>query len=191
MGAVETGDIQAKSFKKKGLRRPKRRIGIHIDMTPMVDIAFLLLIFYMVTTRFYTPQAMEINLPPLEAEDTAIPVGKSYLINLLVDSQGRLFWAFGTDKPRYFEEELALRDSLISWNQRAPDRMVTVVKIDTGARYSRMVDLIDEIQVTERIFQQVDSDYSYRFSIVDMTQYDLKQLEEAKKALGLGGEVTS
>jgi len=191
MGAVETGDIQARSFKKKGLRRPKRRIGIHIDMTPMVDIAFLLLIFYMVTTRFYTPQAMEINLPPLEAEDTAIPVGKSYLINLLVDSQGRLFWAFGTEKPKYFEEELALRDSLISWNQRAPDRMVTVLKIDTGARYSRMVDLIDEIQVTERIFQHVDSTYSYRFSIVDMTQYDLKQLEEARKALGLGGEVTS
>ncbi|TET66120.1 MAG: biopolymer transporter ExbD [Candidatus Zixiibacteriota bacterium] len=191
MGAVETGDIQARSFKKKGLRRPKRRIGIHIDMTPMVDIAFLLLIFYMVATRFYTPQAMEINLPPLEAEDTAIPVGKSYLINLLVDSQGRLFWAFGTDKPNYFEEERALRDSLISWNQRDPDRMVTVLKIDTGARYSRMVDLIDEIQVTERIFQHVDSTYSYRFSIVDMTQYDLKQLEEARKALGLGGEVTS
>ena len=47
---------------KKGLRRPKRRIAIRIDMTPMVDIAFLLLIFYMVTTVFSMPQAMEIKI---------------------------------------------------------------------------------------------------------------------------------
>jgi biopolymer transport protein ExbD len=40
------------------------RPGIRIDMTPMVDIAFLLLVFFMVTTVFRLPQAMEINLPP-------------------------------------------------------------------------------------------------------------------------------
>jgi biopolymer transport protein ExbD len=38
------------------LKRPKRRIGIKIDMTPMVDIAFLLLIFYMATTTFKPPE---------------------------------------------------------------------------------------------------------------------------------------
>jgi biopolymer transport protein ExbD len=37
---------------------------VRIDMTPMVDVAFLLLIFFMVTTVFRTPQALEINLPP-------------------------------------------------------------------------------------------------------------------------------
>lgn len=60
------GDVVERSQKggKKGLRRPKRRISIRIDMTPMVDIAFLLLIFYMVSTVFSMPQAMEINLPP-------------------------------------------------------------------------------------------------------------------------------
>ena len=60
------GEVAERSSKggKKGLRRPKRRVAIRIDMTPMVDIAFLLLIFYMVTTVFAMPQAMEINLPP-------------------------------------------------------------------------------------------------------------------------------
>jgi biopolymer transport protein ExbD len=60
------GDVVERAPKggKKGLRRPKRRISIRIDMTPMVDIAFLLLIFYMVSTVFSMPQAMEINLPP-------------------------------------------------------------------------------------------------------------------------------
>ena len=54
---------------EKGLRRPKRRISIRIDMTPMVHIAFLLLIFYMVSTVFSMPQAMEINLPPIDQEE--------------------------------------------------------------------------------------------------------------------------
>ena len=66
--AGEVVERQKKSG-KKGLRRQKRRISIRIDMTPMVDIAFLLLIFYMVSTVFSMPQAMEINLPPKDQEE--------------------------------------------------------------------------------------------------------------------------
>ncbi|TET93799.1 MAG: biopolymer transporter ExbD, partial [Candidatus Zixiibacteriota bacterium] len=41
----------------------KRRVSIKIDMTPMVDIAFLLLIFYMATTQFKPPEAKAVELP--------------------------------------------------------------------------------------------------------------------------------
>lgn len=41
----------------------KRRVSIKIDMTPMVDIAFLLLIFYMATTQFKPPEARAVELP--------------------------------------------------------------------------------------------------------------------------------
>ena len=40
-----------------------RRIGIAIDMTPMVDVAFLLLIFFMCTTQFKPPEKDKITLP--------------------------------------------------------------------------------------------------------------------------------
>jgi len=43
--------------------KKKRRVSIRIDMTPMVDIAFLLLIFYMATTQFKPPEARAITLP--------------------------------------------------------------------------------------------------------------------------------
>ncbi|MCK4857054.1 MAG: biopolymer transporter ExbD [candidate division Zixibacteria bacterium] len=43
--------------------KKKRRISIRIDMTPMVDIAFLLLIFYMATTQFKPPEQKEVTLP--------------------------------------------------------------------------------------------------------------------------------
>lgn len=45
------------------MRKPRRRIGISIDMTPMVDIAFLLLIFFMCTTQFKPPEKDKITLP--------------------------------------------------------------------------------------------------------------------------------
>jgi biopolymer transport protein ExbD len=48
----------------------KRRVGIRIDMTPMVDIAFLLLIFYMATTQFKPPEARAVELPQSHSQIT-------------------------------------------------------------------------------------------------------------------------
>ncbi len=64
MGGLGGGGEEKKAVKTAtGKIVYKRRLGIRIDMTPMVDIVFLLLIFYMVTTVFAMPQAMEVNLP--------------------------------------------------------------------------------------------------------------------------------
>ena len=84
MGAVDTPQREPKQ-KKGGKKKPhKRRIGVRIDMTPMVDIAFLLLIFYMVTTVFSMPQSMELNLPPKQenSEEKPVPVAKSKLLEI-------------------------------------------------------------------------------------------------------------
>ncbi|MEA3296610.1 MAG: biopolymer transporter ExbD, partial [candidate division Zixibacteria bacterium] len=85
------GEVAERASKetKKGLRRPKRRISIRIDMTPMVDIAFLLLIFYMVTTVFAMPQAMEINLPP---ETEELEIAETNLLTVRVDEEGKYWW---------------------------------------------------------------------------------------------------
>lgn len=45
------------------MKKQKRRVNIVLDMTPMVDIAFLLLIFYMVTTQFKPPEQKQVTLP--------------------------------------------------------------------------------------------------------------------------------
>src|SRR5215831_1315275 len=51
--------------------KKKRRIGISIDMTPMVDVAFLLLIFFMCTTQFKPPEKDKIALPESSSEAKA------------------------------------------------------------------------------------------------------------------------
>src|SRR6187455_1521844 len=87
MGAVDTPQPSG----GKG----KRRVGIRIDMTPLVDVAFLLLIFFMVTTVFRTPQALEINLPP--DEDVKIEVAESKVLTVRVLPDDRAFFRRGTD----------------------------------------------------------------------------------------------
>ena len=65
------GDVAVKEKPTKGggLRHKKSRIRVRIDMTPMVDVAFLLLIFFMVTTVFRQPQALEMNFKGIFLDD--------------------------------------------------------------------------------------------------------------------------
>jgi len=190
MGVVDQPQREVKS-KKGGLKRPKRRIGIRIDMTPMVDIAFLLLIFYMVTTVFSMPQSMEINLPPKpkEGEAPPVPVAKSRLLEIMVDAQGNIFWIHtpagqpDMELPEYIEVG-KLRDFLIKKNQEVP-KLVTVLRIDPESRYEMMVNIIDEIQVVERLFKQTDPAWSYRFSLQDMTEWEFQKMKDAKAKMGI------
>jgi len=63
------------------LKRMKRRIGVKIDMTPMVDIAFLLLIFYMSTTQFKPPEKKSVALP---ASHSDIKLPEKDILNITV-----------------------------------------------------------------------------------------------------------
>ena len=70
--------------------RKGRRLGIRIDMTPLVDVAFLLLTFFMFTTSMSRPQTMEINLPP--DKDVKVEIAESNLLTLRINDKGEYFW---------------------------------------------------------------------------------------------------
>jgi biopolymer transport protein ExbD len=66
----------------------KRRVGVVIDMTPMVDIAFLLLIFYMATTSFKPPERKQVRLATSHAEQK---VPDKNIINITVSPEDSIF----------------------------------------------------------------------------------------------------
>jgi biopolymer transport protein ExbD len=167
MGAVDTGGPAARERKGRGLRKPKRRIAIRLDMTPMVDIAFLLLIFYMVTTVFSMPQAMEVNLPPSQ---NPIPVAESRLLTLRIDADGNLYWNIARETPQPIPFD-SLRSLLLERNKKQP-KLVTLVKIQKEAKYFKMVDVIDEIQLVEKQLKEINPNFSYRFSLSPFSEYD-------------------
>jgi len=71
--------------------KKKRRISIRIDMTPMVDIAFLLLIFYMATTTFKPPEARAVELPRSHSQ---IQLPDKDIINLTVTKDDSIYVDF-------------------------------------------------------------------------------------------------
>jgi len=126
--------------KKRGKRKPKKRLNIRIDMTPLVDVAFLLLTFFMLTTVFRKPQTLEINLPP--DKDVEVKMAESNLLTIRCDEQLNLYWSIGFDLPHKFSFE-QLPKFLKEKRQENP-KFVVLIKIDRKAKYHAMIDLVDE-----------------------------------------------
>jgi biopolymer transport protein ExbD len=162
MGAV---DVEPKAGKAKtalGLRK-RKRLGIKIDMTPMVDVAFLLLIFFMVTTVFRRPLAMEVNVPEPGAK---VEVPASNVMTVYITKDGSLFYDVGQRgiTSASWDE---LRDDFVLELDYNPD-LIVLVKVDRNARYENMVDALDAL----------DEARVQRFSIIPMTDSDKAVLGE-------------
>ena len=130
--------------KAKHSKKKRRRIGVRIDMTPMVDVAFLLLTFFMLTTTMNKPQAMEINLPPSEAN---VEVPESNLLTLRISEEGNIYWNIGTEKPaKVTPAELP---KLLKEKNRANPKLITLIKVDRKGKYIMMVDIMDELNLAD------------------------------------------
>ncbi len=213
------GEVAERAAKgpKKGLRRPKRRVSIRIDMTPMVDIAFLLLIFYMVSTVFAKPQAMEINLPPKDQKED-IEVAESNLLTIRVDGESRFWWHLKTATPENLPKLLPsdpnkpdsvayklnhkeLQKLLVEKN-RENNKLNTLILISPEGNYADMVDILDEIDLIERSWnaytakeknvkvEDLGADkFSYRYALGEWEERDAKIMEAAIDAARLKGEL--
>ncbi len=79
--------------------RPRRREELDINLTPLIDVVFLLLIFFMVSTTFRKETELEIDLP--RASEEPAPVEPRQL-TVSIDAQGRYYvneTALMDDKP--------------------------------------------------------------------------------------------
>ena len=136
-------------------KHKKGRVGVRIDMTPMVDVAMLLLTFFMLTTQFRPPEEVEVILPAShsefklpESDIMMIYVNKEGKIYLGLDSQRLMERLFGTENKYKRAVELdkaALGNILIQARINNP-RLRTVVKGDKGAPYGPMEDVMDVLQ---------------------------------------------
>ncbi len=153
---------QPRSHGKKKHKKGKR-LGIRIDMTPLVDVAFLLLTFFMLTTSMSRPQTMEINLPP--DEDVKVEIAESNLMTLRINEKGNVYWNIGMDAP--VKIEWTKLRGFIRERSLANTKLVTLIKIDPKAKYEIMVNIMDELN-------QADMQ---RFSIARLNEQDKKILE--------------
>jgi len=142
MAGMDGGAAPRGHDKKKKKHKKMRRLGVRIDMTPMVDVAFLLLTFFMLTTSMRRPQTMEINLPP---KDTNVEVAESNLLTLLVKEDGTIYWYVAKDPP----QKVDFKDfgSLVRQKNQQNQRLITLIKVDRKGKYHYMVDIMDELNL--------------------------------------------
>jgi biopolymer transport protein ExbD len=113
---------------KDGKKKPKKHPP-HIDMTPMVDLMCLLIVFFMLTTAFSKAKIMEIVLPEKlkDPNQEAPKISASRTQNIILGPENKIFYYPGTVKPEDFNNLPPLRETdfsasgvrqiLLGWNR--------------------------------------------------------------------------
>ena len=106
------------------------------NMASMTDVIFLLLIFFMVTSTFVFPSALEVNLPQ-SSEQTAVKPGTRVWIDKDLD----LFAAFGDEEPKPLKSD-ELMTFLQLAQQNSPEAFIALYA-DEEVPYGKIVEVLD------------------------------------------------
>lgn len=162
--------------KQKGGKKRAKKQSTKIDMTPMVDLGFLLLTFFILTTTFAKPQTMEINMPvKTKNEEDQSKLKASNALTLLLGENDKVYWYAGLpDEPAAPGVQVTdfsangVRKILL--DRKSNDKLTVLIKPMKEARYKNMVDVLDEMNITD----------TRKYAIVDVDPRDLELVKQAK-----------
>ena len=172
-------DVSDKGGHKKGPGVKKAKKGsTRVDMTPMVDLGFLLITFFMFTTTMSKPKSMEINMPFKDPNQQVKnqQLKESCALTVLLGSHHRVYYYTGIPtetappeiKTTYFKPNGGIRDIIIakmkevaqrkaSGELGAKDNVAVLIKATPNSTYKDMVDMLDEMNINEvPVFAIVD-----------------------------------
>jgi biopolymer transport protein ExbD len=150
----------ANKLDARRLKKPSRAARhIRIDMTPMVDLGFLLITFFIFTTEISKPAAMNLYIPH-DGDRTKMPDSKS--MTLLLGANNKVYYYLGT-LDRAVREQLVYETSydeltgigkIIREKQSAlerrsvnKDQLVVLIKPSIDASYKNVIDALDDMLV--------------------------------------------
>jgi biopolymer transport protein ExbD len=145
---------------KKGKRRPKKH-STHIDMTPMVDLACLLLTFFMLTTAFSKPKVMEIVLPEKNQKDiNKEKIPKSRVVTILMDENDKVYYYKGMmEKPPYPElietnySKDGIRKMILNRNKKL---FAQIDSVNNDAQKSKKATIADTLKKKIKAIKRLD-----------------------------------
>jgi len=156
---------------KDGKVRVKKS-STRIDMTPMVDLAFLLLTFFILTTTLNKPQTMELNMPEKEKDGDKPPeVNEKKVVTLILGPNDKIYWYVGITDPvvqlTNFSKD-GVRKIITQKNAEIPG-MIILIKPGKESRYKNMVDILDEMTIST----------IQRYAMVKITGVDEELIKES------------
>jgi biopolymer transport protein ExbD len=178
---------------KKGGKVRSKKQNSKVDLTAMVDLAFLLITFFMLTTTLSKPQSMDLTLPDKEKDPTAkndIKVDENRTITLLLGENGKLVRYMGMlEKPLVAPKDFSygkdgIRKDLLSRmeqvkqystaKRKPKDGMIVIIKPSKKSTYRNLVDVLDEMAIVG-----VNKTGSYAI-VNEFTPEEVKLLEVKK-----------
>jgi biopolymer transport protein ExbD len=152
----------------KGGKKRAKKSSTKVDMTPLVDLAALLVTFFILTTTFNKPQTMEINMPVKpDNEEEQIALKASNAMTIILGENDNLYYYFGLheDNPELVKTDYSangIRKVLVSPQVKSNDKMTVMIKAMEKSRYKNMVDILDEMKITD----------TKKFALVEISDMD-------------------
>jgi biopolymer transport protein ExbD len=152
---------------KKGDKKVRsKKSNAKVDLTAMVDLAFLLITFFMLTTSLSKPQSMDLGLPDKQKEDEPkddIEVADDRTMTILLGENNKVKWYYGKmDAPIEGPSDSSygksgIRQEILKKVQSVPARynndpkkgLIVIIKMDKKTNYKNMVDILDEMAITK------------------------------------------
>jgi len=182
-----------KHKKGPGVKKGKK-LSTRVDLTPMVDLGFLLITFFMFTTTMAQPKTMEINMPfkdeNIDKETTKVK--SSAAMTILLSKNHRVYYYEGIgDDPAnppqlnvaYFKDKNGIRQVIMDKIKRvndlkasgqltATDNATFLIKPAANSTYEDMVGILDEMNINN----------ARVYAIVDITPQDLEFIQQTEAA---------
>jgi biopolymer transport protein ExbD len=167
---------------KAGKKPRARKHSFRLDMTPMVDLAFLLLTFFMLTTTFAKPNVMQLQMPVKpQSDDQITPLKSSRAMTIILGSGHQAYYYFGLARPGDPSVPVptlhttnfgpkGIRQALLARGRQQPTPVV-LIKSGPHAKYSDMVDILDEMNITGQ----------KQYALTDLTAADRQLLPAAEQ----------
>jgi biopolymer transport protein ExbD len=147
----------------KKVRSKKSNPGV--DLTAMVDLAFLLITFFMLTTTLSKPQSMPLAMPDKEPQDQPkdnTPVPEDRMMTILIGKDNKLLWYMGKfETPRIPPSEAAfgkngIRKEILKntayakqFAKKDDEGLIVNIKASDASSYKNLVDILDEMAINK------------------------------------------
>jgi biopolymer transport protein ExbD len=152
MAELNTGDGGGKGNKKVRSKKQNSKV----DLTAMVDLAFLLITFFMLTTTLSKPQSMELGLPDKDDDPNAKPikVDENRTMTILIGKDNKIVryvdFAYGKEGIR--KELIARKASVLVYSTsigKPKNGMIVIIKPSKKSNYRNLVDILDEMAIVD------------------------------------------
>jgi biopolymer transport protein ExbD len=163
--------------KGPGVKKGKK-LSTRVDLTPMVDLGFLLITFFIFTTTVSQPTAMKLFLPKdVDKPEEQNKVKASAVLTIMPAKNDQIYYYEGDDPTKLQSSNFkAIRDVILDKKRRTdPKDFVVVLKPTQDATYKNAVNILDEMTIDE----------IKRFALVDISPDEYKLIQATESANGV------